>query len=324
MAAPRRYLVLGAGAVGAAIGGRLARAGREVVLVARGAHLEALRRDGLRLRTPDADDVIAVPAVATPAEADVGPGDLVVLATKTQDSTAALEALAAVAGPETPIACAQNGVANERLALRRFERVYGVNVWLPAELLTPGLVHAFFTPQLGALYVGRYPAGSDETAAALAADFEAAGFRGRAVEDVMRWKHNKLLSNLGNALEAACGPAARQSELLIRAGEEAQACYLAAGIHWVSDAEEEEHRRGLEFAPVAGRAHQGGSSWQSLARGAGSIEADYLNGEIALLGRLHGVPTPVNVALQRVAARMVAERRPAGSMRLADVERQVG
>ena len=56
----------------------------------------------------------------------------------------------------------------------------------------------------------------------------------------------------------------------------------------------------------------GASSWQSLARGTGSIEADYLNGEIVLLGRLHGVATPVNAALQRLAnhgrARAVGRR----------------
>ena len=54
--------------------------------------------------------------------------------------------------------------------------------------------------------------------------------------------------------------------------------------------------------------HKGSSSWQSLARGTGSIEADYLNGEITLLGRLHGVPTPVNAMLQDVANDMARER----------------
>jgi 2-dehydropantoate 2-reductase len=294
-----RYLVLGAGAVGSAIGGRLTAAGRDVVLIARGGHLEALQRDGLHLREPDRDETIP-------------------------DSAAALDDLAAAAGDAVPVACAQNGVANERLALRRFAHVYGVNVWLPAELLTPGLVDVYYRPQPGALYVGRYPEGADETAAAIAADLEAAGFRGRTVPDVMRWKHNKLLANLGNALDAAAGPAARQSDLARRARAEAEACYRAAGIDWVSDEEEAEHRAGLEWAEVAGQAHRGGSSWQSLARGTGSIEADYLNGEIALLGRLHGVPTPVNAGLQRLARRLARERRPAGSMSLGEVERAVG
>lgn len=318
-----RYLILGAGAVGSAIGGRLAAAGRDVVLIARGAHLEALRGDGLRLRTPDRDETIPVEAVDSPAAAAPRPGDVAVLTTKTQDSVAALEDLAMAAGDEIPVACAQNGVANERLALRRFARVYGVNVWLPAEMVTPGLVDVFYRPLLGALYIGRYPEGVDDLAARIATDFEAAGFRGRAVPDVMRWKHNKLLANLGNALDAASGPAARESDLAGRARAEAEACYRAAGIDWVPDAEEAEHRAGLEWAEVAGHAHRGGSSWQSLARGTGNIEADYLNGEIALLGRRHGVPTPVNAGLQRLARRLARERRSAGSMPLEEVEAEV-
>jgi 2-dehydropantoate 2-reductase len=65
---------------------------------------------------------------------------------------------------------------------------------------------------------------------------------------------------------------------------------------------------------VGGRERGGGSSWQSLARSSGAIEADYLNGEIVLLGRLHGVPTPVNALLQRMANRFATERRAPGSM----------
>jgi 2-dehydropantoate 2-reductase len=57
----------------------------------------------------------------------------------------------------------------------------------------------------------------------------------------------------------------------------------------------------MEVGEVPGLQRGGGSSWQSLVRGTGSVEADYLNGEICLLGRLHGVVTPVNALLQRRA-----------------------
>ena len=70
---------------------------------------------------------------------------------------------------------------------------------------------------------------------------------------------------------------------------------------------------------VNGSARPGGSSWQSLTRGTGTIEADFLNGETALLGRLYGVPTPVNEALQRLANRAEAERRSPGFMTPAQV-----
>ena len=82
--------------------------------------------------------------------------------------------------------------------------------------------------------------------------------------------------------------------------DEAEAVLAAAGIDVVSD-EEERERRGdvIQILPIGRSAWGGGSSWQSLARGTGTIEADFLNGEIALLGRLHAVPTPVNTFLQR-------------------------
>jgi len=131
----------------------------------------------------------------------------------------------------------------------------------------------------------------------------------------MRWKYQKLLVNLGNALTAACGPAAREGDLHHRARAEALACFAAAGIEVSTDEEEAEHRSALApQRPVEGRPWPGGSSWQSLARGTGRIETDYLNGEIVLLGRMHGIPTPVNALLQQVANEMARDRRPPGSV----------
>jgi 2-dehydropantoate 2-reductase len=75
---------------------------------------------------------------------------------------------------------------------------------------------------------------------------------------------------------------------------------------------------------VPGHDRRGGSSWQSLARGLGSVETDYLTGEIVLLGRLHGVPTPANELLQRLANEMAAERRRPGSVPERDVLARLG
>ncbi len=70
----------------------------------------------------------------------------------------------------------------------------------------------------------------------------------------------------------------------------------------------------MSLRPIAGERRGGGSSWQSLARGTGSIEADLLNGEIVLLGRLHGIDTPVNALIQRVANDLARSRTPPGSL----------
>jgi 2-dehydropantoate 2-reductase len=162
--------------------------------------------------------------------------------------------------------------------------------------------------------VGRYPSGSDATVEEVAAALRAATFDSRAVPDVMRWKHAKLLVNLGNAVEAICGPRSG-GDLMGWVREEGEAVLRAAGIDW-APVEEDAARRGdrLSIRPVDGRMRGGGSSWQSLTRGAGTIEVDYLNGEIVLLGRLHGIPTPANAVLQRIARRMAHERVRPGAM----------
>jgi 2-dehydropantoate 2-reductase len=325
-----RYIIVGAGAVGGTIGGRLALAGHDVVLTARGAHLEALRAHGLRLRTPEGTHTVTAPAVGGPDEVDLKPDDILLVSVKSQDSVAVLSEWAArpvagggTAGQDLPVICAQNGVANERFALRRFRRVYGMCVWLPATHVAPGEVAAHGQPLSGLLWMGRYPAGTDAAIERVAADLAASRFLVPVSDDVMRWKYRKLLGNLGNSIEALCGhrlgldgvPDAVARDLLDRVAAEGIAALDAAGIGYAS-AEEVRAARGnnVDLGEVAGFPRGGGSSWQSLTRGTGSIEADYLNGEIVLLGREHGVSTPVNDALQRLANQAAADRLQPGAM----------
>ncbi|MGY4901229.1 ketopantoate reductase family protein [Streptomyces sp. 900116325] len=324
-----RYIIVGAGAVGGAIGGRLAEAGHEVVLVARGAQYEALRTGGLRLTTPDGPRTHALPVVDRPDALDLTADDALVLAVKTQDSTAALDAWsvrpvagAGTAGEQLPLICAQNGVESERLALRRFRHVYGMCVWLPATFVEPGEVSAAGTPLTGILHLGRYPTGTDETARLIAADLEKSKLLAPVVPDVMRWKYGKLLSNLANAIEAVTGLLTGDDAVALfeRALAEGRAVLAAAGIEAVGQ-EEQTKARGdrIRFEPFDASPRGAGSSWQSLSRGTGTIEADYLNGEIVLLGREHGVPTPVNDVLQRTANAFARERREPGSMSVAEL-----
>lgn len=310
-----RYVIYGAGAVGGTIGWRLFDAGMDVVLIARGPHLEHMRREGLRLTTPDSDAVRKIPVAGDPVEAAVGPGDVVLLTVKSQDTTAALDALTAAGITGVPVVCAQNGVENERAALRRFPDVYALCVVLPAVHLEPGRIEAFGMPHNGILDVGRYPAGTDDTATTIAADLERAGFSSRADAAVMRMKYRKLVKNTANALDALGGTAARQSELADLVHRESEAVLAAAGIDVASDAEDKARRAGvMQAQPIAGRKAAGNSSWQSLSRGTGSIESDYLNGEITLTARLAGAHAPVNAALQAAAARFTRQGLPAGSL----------
>ncbi|HXW34366.1 MAG TPA: 2-dehydropantoate 2-reductase, partial [Acidimicrobiales bacterium] len=159
-----RFVVFGAGAVGGVIGGRLAENGHDVVLVARGENYEAIARQGLVVESQKGEVTIDAAVVDDPASIDWGPDDAVILSMKSQDTAEALNALSNVAPPATPIFCAQNGVDNERMALRRFRAVYGVCVMCPTAHLVPGRVQAFSYPLTGMLDLGRYPTGVDDVA----------------------------------------------------------------------------------------------------------------------------------------------------------------
>lgn len=309
-----RYVVVGAGGVGATIGGLLFEAGSDVLLVARGAHLAALVDGGLRLELADRTRTIGVPAAAG---VEWRPDDVALLCVKSQDTATAL----ADVPRDVPVVCAQNGVANERWARDAgFADVYGMCVVLPAELVEPGVVVDNFAPAPGALDVGRYPDGTDERAERIVVDLCTAGFRARTDPAVMRWKYRKLVTNLVNAIDAACAPDDPDLSALVKAARiEGEEVVLAAGIAVASRAEDAERRGDLHLVDVNGRARGGSSTRQSLRRATGTTEVDFLNGEIVVLGAAHGVPTPVNAALQQVIGEMTRAREAPGSRRAADI-----
>lgn len=304
-----RYIVYGAGGIGASLGAQLHQAGREVVLIARGAQRAAIAEKGLEYVTPGSRSRLVLPVVGHPDEVDFRPGDVVVLAMKTQDSLPAVEALAAAVGPELPVLCAQNGVENERLVQRRFRSLIGLAVWIPASFIDPGVVlnYAPGAP----IELGCVPTGIDERTRAVAQDLCAAGFAAEAREDVLAWKHAKLLTNAVSTLDAICAGRVGLEDVAIRVKSEGMDCYRKAGIATVSAADYEAR---VAFAIAAmgeidGVPRSGGSSTQSLARGQGSIETDYINGEIVLLGRSFGISTPVNEAIQLAANELASRRR---------------
>jgi len=311
---PMRWIVVGAGAVGGVVGGLLANAGEDVTLITRGPHLDAMRSDGLRVRTPQLDVVARCPAAESVGEVAIEAGDIVLLAVKSQDSELALRDLSASADPAAVIVCLQNGLENERLAARRFDDVLSVPVMLPSAIVQPGVVAAWGAPHPAVLDVGRYPdAAVDPLVTAVASGFETAGFLSTPRPDISRWKRRKLLMNIANSVQALVGVGTNE-QLRALATAEAEACFAAAGLDVASIADDAANREGrMEVTAVPGLTRGGGSSWQSLVRGTGSIEADYLNGEICLLGRLHGVPTPANELLRRRANAAAAAHLAPGS-----------
>ena len=307
-----QIVVYGAGGVGGTIGARLFLAGADVSLIARGAHGRAIRANGLRFVAPDGDWRLRIPVVDHPAQRAWRGDEVVILSMKSQQTEAALADLADVA-PGVTVVCAQNGVANERAAAARFEHVLAMVVWLPGVHLEAGVVVTHAAGCGGVLDCGRYPEGHSEQAVALAGLLEQAGFSCRADARPLRWKYAKLLANLGNGVDALCGPVPA-ADVLRALRREALACYAAAGISCASrDEVQKRHRDTYRMVDIPGFPRGGGSTWQSLSRGTGNVETDYLNGEIVALGREHGVATPVNAAMQAAVAQALADGDAAGS-----------
>jgi 2-dehydropantoate 2-reductase len=302
-----RYIIFGAGAVGGITGASLFEHGHEVVLIARGTHLAMMKSTGLRAIYPDRETHQKIPAVDHADDIKWRDGDVVFLTMKTQDTERALEDLETAAGSDVPVFCVQNGIENERLASRRFRNVYGVNVLMPASFLQPGVVSVTASPYAGVLDAGRYPTGIDATLEAVAADLEGSMLKCQPTADIRPWKNAKLIRNLGNGLQGACGMDVDTSDIRAKLEAEARAVFEKAQIP-VTPPDVFIER--TTYAPPSGG---GSSGWQSVMRGTGSIEADYLNGEIVLLGRLHGVPTPYNEAVRRQANRIARARLTPGA-----------
>lgn len=321
----RRYVVIGAGAIGGCVGGVLARADVPVVLVARGRNAEVLAAEGLTMHTPDGAFRVPI-AVAPLEEVRLTDADVLVFATKTQQLDAALrewvdrpvtaaDGSVTTAGECLPVLTALNGVAAEELALRYFARVFGVCVWCPAVHIEPGEVIARSWPVVGQFHVSRWPA-SLSTAqdrdflAALQASWSQAGINVRLPEDVTPWKFNKLLLNLKNVIGALSEPGADVDWLRDAVIREGEGVLRSLGIAFVPfETSTAARANGPTPRPVSGfDSAPGDSTSQSLYRRTGDVETDYLNGEIVRLAHRAGISAPVNGALTR-AARAAASGR---------------
>src|SRR4051794_3072549 len=203
-----RYIVVGAGALGALLAAQWTIANVPVTLVARGAALEAIARDGVRVRRPEGDEVIQVDVVGSIAEARPLPSDTIVLAVKAQDAEAAIAQIAWVAlahgsgvVADLPILTLQNGLATEEVALRRFDRVIGVSVGIPASHLEPGVVVSPARPVVGVAWIGGYPFSQPAEEERHRVAIARAGFAALIEPDIAAAKRRKLIANLRNVVD---------------------------------------------------------------------------------------------------------------------------
>ncbi len=295
-----RFVVFGAGAIGSGIGGHLHRTGHDALIVGRPAHVNRIRQHGLQLITDQQTYTLSVPAVSRAADIHFTPNDVLLLCVKSQDTHRALVEIRAAGGdPQTlPILCCQNSITNEPAAARYFKRVYGVLIVVPGIFLEPGVIVNNSLGNAGFIEVGRFPNGLDTLSQDVPKALTAASYAAYANPNVMATKAAKMFSNLGNAIGAITDGKGDQTNFMTEVRREAERCFKAAGVLFEPpDVFEKRSREQHQQSPLPPGVRNLGSSWQSLQRGLGSIEADFLNGEIVRLGRLHDIPTPYNEVL---------------------------
>ena len=144
-----KIAVMGSGGVGGFYGGRLAHAGYDVHFVARGAHLEALRKQGLTIENKEQGDIHVAKVNVTDDPATIGTADVVIIAVKLKDTDAAAQAVKSIVGPQTAVLSLQNGVIKDDIMRRAFgdKAVMGGVCYVATHISGPGTIHQTGTMQ---------------------------------------------------------------------------------------------------------------------------------------------------------------------------------
>jgi len=319
-----RVIIYGAGAIGGVVGGHLARSGTEVVLIGRPGHVKAINQHGLHFITPTGTNDLRIPAVTAPNQITFTLDDVVLLCVKGQNTDEALHDLRGVIA-DIPVFCFQNGVRNEEIATTYFSKVYGTMVRVGGVYINDGEVTARRDPP-GWLIIGCYPTGTDSLVEMVAEKLRAAGFFVLVTPDVMPYKWGKLMGNLANSIVAITSTRDGDFDRIFRATQrEAQELLAQAGIRWVSNQQLAE-----EWPDSAARPHSvlqvdaQSSTWQSLARRQGTVETDFLNGEIVRVAERLGTRAPINEALLHIMQEMAANNELPGKFTSTELCRLLG
>ncbi|WP_281685440.1 ketopantoate reductase family protein [Thalassobaculum salexigens] len=291
-----RIVVMGAGGVGGYFGAYLAQAGHDVAFVARGAHLDALQRDGLRLEGSRGDIVLPkVTATEDPASLG-GTADVILFAVKLYDTETAGVTLMPVVGPETMVVTLQNGVDGpDRLAsVLGAHTVLGGAAYVSALIAEPGVVR--YTSDMSKIVFGELDGTQSERARRLADACIAAGFSAEVSGDIRAtlWEKFVLLatnSALTTVLRKPAGEIYHDGELSGIAREMMEEVAGLAAAEGISI-----HPETVDRSLALTRSFPPGmyaSMYHDLARGR-RIEAESLSGLVSRLGRARGVPVPLH------------------------------
>jgi 2-dehydropantoate 2-reductase len=293
-----RIAVIGAGGTGGYFGGLLARAGDEVVFVARGPHLEAIRRSGLIVKSRLSGD-FTVSAQATNDPGTIGPVDLVLFCVKAYDTTRAAEMLRTLMGRETMILSVQNGIDNEERIARVAgpAHVLGAVAQVSSVIESPGVISQTAGP--GKIIFGEMDGGPTPRTARIRDAFRQAGIDAELRSDmrVALWEKFVFICGVSGVTALTRLPIGQ-----ILSDPETGAFLRST----MAEVEAVAHAEGI--AVPAGYAQRAfafmeslepwmrGSMYYDLAAGR-RLELETLNGTVVRLGRGRSIATPLNFAI---------------------------
>ena len=304
-----RIAVVGAGGVGGYFGAKLARAGESVVMLARGAHLDAIRRDGLRVRSaPEGESLAKVEALES--FAGQPPVDMALFCVKSFDTRSAAEALRPVVGPSTGVVSLQNGVDNEDIIDEVLGRgvALGGAAYVFAGIEAPGVIRHTFA---GRIVFGELDGRVSDRATRLRDALARAGVPVELSGDIRRvlWEKYLLISAQAGMTALTRCPVGVLREtpeswrMYRRIMEELAALARAAGVGLPDDVVDTVMKQAAAIAPDAYS-----SLHHDLTQG-NRLELEALHGHAVRLGERHGVPTPMVLAVYAALKPHVAGRR---------------
>jgi 2-dehydropantoate 2-reductase len=300
---------LGAGALGCAIGGTLAAAGSDVTLIDPfQAHVDAINRDGLRMKVGDSERVVRVRASLDRTKLEAP--DLLIVLVKSFHTRAAIEGARDIVGPGTAVMSLQNGMGHEEILSEVVGagHVLAGKTYVGGVMLAPG--HVIAGTQGKRTVIGEIDGRISERAKAIAAEFERADLPCEVSDNILGAMWDKLLINVATgALSGITGQiygslyAVPEIEATaIAAVAEAMTVAEASGVKLSIKAPRDAWLMAAEGLPYEFKT----SMLQSLEKGS-MTEIDFINGAVVRVGRKYNIPTPVNQTL--VAAIKGIERR---------------
>jgi 2-dehydropantoate 2-reductase len=294
-----KIAMMGSGGVGGYFGGRLAASGAEVTFIARGDHLDAMRRDGLRIESRDMPGALVNPVRATDDPASVGEADYVIVGVKLWATEEAGRAILPMVGPETTVLSLQNGVECDDIlaGIVGRDRLIGGVAFIASSIARPGVIAHIGTMQR--VVIGELGGGSSPRVDRLHSAMREAGIAAEISDDILRtiWEKFVFLVGLSattTLMRTTIGPVREDPDsraFLYEVMREAVAVGRKSGIALPSDYADDRlaFADGLPYDMTSSMHHD-------LERGS-RLEVGWLSGTVARFGRKLGVPAPVNQAV---------------------------